>query len=91
MIITGKILTFAPTIPMGMKTITLRYDPDSEFAAALDELIRNSNGVSVVEEKKTKKKLTRLEKAIQEEKEGKVTTYESVDDFFEKMGIACSK
>ena len=32
----------------GMETITLSYEPGSDFAVALEELIRNSEGVSVV-------------------------------------------
>ncbi len=31
-----------------METITLSYEPGSDFAKALDELIRNSEGVRVV-------------------------------------------
>ena len=76
MFITDNLLTFAQPIAMGMKTITLRYDPNSEFAIELDKLIRNSTGVSVVEKKKsqrTKKKKTQLDKALQEIKEGEVS------------------
>ena len=43
-----NLLTFANQIRIGMETITLSFDPNSDFAAALDELIRNSEGVRVV-------------------------------------------
>ncbi len=45
-----KLVTFAsPTIMrLNMETITLSYEPGSDFAKALDELIRNSEGVRVV-------------------------------------------
>lgn len=91
MFITDNLLTFAQPIAMGMKTITLRFDPNSEFAVELDKLIRNSTGVSVVKRKKPRKKQNHLDKALQEIKEGKVHSYNSVDEFFEKMGIVCSK
>lgn len=35
-----------------METITLSYEPGSDFAKALDELIRNSEGVRVVRRRK---------------------------------------
>ena len=40
---------FANPIPLrfGMETITLSYEPGSDFAVALEELIRNSEGVRV--------------------------------------------
>ena len=87
MFITGKIHTFAQSMAIGMKTITLRFDPNSEFAVELDKLIRNSKDVHVVERKKPKKKQTHLEKALQEIKEGKVNTYSSVDELFADLGI----
>ncbi len=48
-----KLVTFAsPTMMrLNMETITLSYDPGSDFAKALDELIRNSEGVHVVRRK----------------------------------------
>ena len=87
MFITDNLLTFAQPIAMGMKTITLRFDPNSEFAIELDKLIRNSTGVSVVKRKKPRKKQTHLDKALQEIKEGKVTSYESLDALFADLGI----
>lgn len=42
-----NLLKFANQIKIGMETITLSFDPNSEFAAALDELIRNSEDVRV--------------------------------------------
>ena len=43
-----NLITFANQIKIGMETITLSFDPNSDFAVALDELIRNSEGVRVV-------------------------------------------
>ncbi len=53
---TENIATFAQPMIMriGMETITLSYEPDSDFAKALDELIRNSEGVRVVKRKRRK-------------------------------------
>ena len=90
MFITENLLTFAQPMAIGMKTITLRFDPNSEFAIELDKLIRNSTGVSVVETKKpqrTKKKQTQLDKALQEIEEGKVHSYRSVDELFADLGL----
>ena len=52
-----KLVTFAcpMTISIGMETITLSYEPGSDFAKKLDELIRNSEGVRVVRRKAPKK------------------------------------
>lgn len=49
-----KLVTFARpmTISIGMETITLSYEPGSDFAKKLDELIRNSEGVRVVRRRK---------------------------------------
>lgn len=51
---TENITTFANPMIMrlGMETITLSYEPGSDFARALDELIRNSEGVRVVRRRK---------------------------------------
>ena len=72
-----------------METITLSFEPGSDFAVALENLIRNSEGVRVVRRKKTPatKKQTVLDLAIQEEKEGKVRSYASVDELFSELGI----
>ena len=52
---TENITTFANPMIMrlGMETITLSYEPGSDFAKALDELIRNSEGVRVVKGEKS--------------------------------------
>ena len=52
-----KLVTFAcpMTISIGMETITLSYEPGSDFAKKLDELIRNSEGVRVVRRKAPEK------------------------------------
>jgi hypothetical protein len=73
-----------------METITLRFSSDNPFAASLEALLRNSKGVDVMEKHITKPTRSRkgtLAKAIEEEKEGKVTTYASVDELFEDLGI----
>lgn len=73
-----------------METITLRFSSDNPFAASLEALLRYSKGVDVMEKHITKQPRSRkgtLVKAIKEEKEGKVTTYASVDELFEDLGI----
>lgn len=73
-----------------METITLRFSPDNPFAASLAALLRDSKGVDIMEKhitKTTQKRKGTLAKAIEEEKEGKVTTYASVDELFEDLGI----
>lgn len=47
-----------------METITLSYEPGSDFSAALEELIRNSEGVRVVKRRKRKKSSADLIKEI---------------------------
>ena len=73
-----------------METITLRFSPDNPFAASLEALLRESKGVDVMEKRFTKLSRSRkgtLAKAIEEEKEGKVTTYANVEELFEELGI----
>ena len=50
-----NLIIFANKISIGMETVTLSFEPESDFAIALDELIRNSTGVRVVKREKTKK------------------------------------
>ena len=73
-----------------METITLRFSPDNPFAASLAALLHDAKGVDVMEKRITKAPRSRkgtLAKAIEEEKEGKVTTYASVDELFDELGI----
>ena len=73
-----------------METITLRFSTDNPFAASLAALLRESNGVSVTERRIVNPSRSRrgtLAKAIEEEKEGKVTTYANVEELFEDLGI----
>ncbi|MBQ4474704.1 MAG: hypothetical protein II935_00780 [Bacteroidales bacterium] len=73
-----------------METITLRFSQDNPFATSLAALLREAKGVSVMERRVTKQPRTRkgtLSIAIEEEKEGKVTTYASVDELFDELGI----
>ena len=52
-----NLVTFAHpmTMQFGMEMITLSYEPGSNFAKALEELIRNSEGVYVVKRRASKK------------------------------------
>ena len=61
-----NLFTFANQIGIGMETITLSFDPNSDFAAALDELIRNSEGVRVVKRSRRKESVGELIKEIVE-------------------------
>ena len=73
-----------------METITLRFSPDNPFAASLAVLLHDAKGVDVMEKRIIKVPRSRkgtLAKAIEEEKDGKVTTYASVDELFEELGI----
>ena len=84
-----NLIIFANQLWIGMETITLSFEPGSDFAVALENLIRNSEGVRVVRRKRTKaaKKQTVLDVAIQEEKEGKVQSFTNVDELFAELGI----
>ena len=76
-----------------METITLQYKPDSAFAAALASLLHDAKDVSVTERHTTTKRhrKTNREKtleAIRDANEGRnLTSYASVDELFEKLGI----
>lgn len=63
---TEKLVNFAQPMIMriGMETITLSYEPDSDFAKALDELIRNSEGVRVVRRRKKESAKDLLERFV---------------------------
>ena len=63
---TENMVTFAKPMIMrtGMETITLSYESDSDFAKALNELIRNSEGVRVVKRKRKKELVKELIKDI---------------------------
>ena len=66
MVETENMVTFAQTMIMriGMETITLSYEPGSDFAKALDELIRNSDGVRVVRREQRKESVEDLINSI---------------------------
>ena len=73
-----------------METITLRFSTDNPFAASLEALLRESKGVDVMEKRIAKPSRSHkgtLAKAIEEEREGKVTTYANVEELFEDLGI----
>ena len=85
-----KMCIFAAKNVVEMETITLRFSPNNPFAASLEALLRESKGVDVMEKRVVKSSRSRkgtLTKAIEEEKEGKVTTYANVDELFEELGI----
>lgn len=78
-----------------METITLQYNPNSAFAAALAALLHDAKDVCVMEKRVATKRhrKTNYEKTLEACKdadEGRLNSYESVDDFFEKMGITCT-
>ena len=77
-----------------METITLQYNPNSAFATALASLLHDAKDVSVMEKHVAAKRhrKTNYEKTLEACKdadEGRLNSYESVDDFFEKMGMSC--
>lgn len=85
-----KMCIFAAQNIIEMETITLRFSPNNPFAASLEALLQNAKGVSVMERRIVKPSRARkgtLAKAIEEEKEGKVTTYANVEELFEDLGI----
>lgn len=63
---TENMVNFAKPMIMriGMETITLSYEPGSDFAKALDELIRNSEGVRVVRREQKKESVEDLINSI---------------------------
>jgi len=65
-----------------MATITLNYNARNSIASKTIEYIL-SLGVFKTEEKQ--KKMSGIDIALQEVKEGKVTTYENVDDLLKKI------
>lgn len=73
-----------------METITLRFSSDNPFAASLAALLRESKGVDVMEKHVTKRSCSpngTLMKAIEEEKNGMVSTYANVDELLADLGI----
>ena len=69
-----------------MKTITLEYDGRNRTLTTLLELMLEK-GARVV----SRKQKTGLDEAIEDEKAGRVNSYDSVDDFFDKMYQECTK
>ena len=68
-----------------MATITLEYDGrNNTLKKALDLIV--SMGAKVVIPKK-EKKLTDVEISIQEAQDGKINTYKTPNDLFQKLGI----
>lgn len=69
-----------------MKTITLEYDGRNRTLTTLLELMLEK-GARVV----SRKRKTGLDEAIEDEKAGRVNSYDTVDDFFDKMYQECTK
>lgn len=68
-----------------MATITLEYDArNSNLKKVLDLFV--SLGAKVLTRPKAKR-LTDIEVSMQEEREGKINTYKTPNDLFEKLGI----
>ena len=68
-----------------MATITLEYDGrNNTLKKALDLIV--SMGAKVVIPKK-EKKLTDVEISMQAERDGKINTYKTPNDLFQKLGI----
>ena len=69
-----------------MKTITLEYDGRNRTLTTLLELMLEK-GARVV----SRKRKAGLDEAIEDEKAGRVNSYDTVDDFFDKMYQECTK
>ncbi len=68
-----------------MATITLEYDGrNNTLKKALDLIV--SMGAKVVIPQK-EKKLTDVEISMQEARDGKINTYKTPNDLFQKLGI----
>ena len=68
-----------------MATITLEYDGrNNTLKKALDLIV--SMGAKVVIPQK-EKKLTDVEISMQEARDGKINTYKTLNDLFQKLGI----
>lgn len=67
-----------------MNTITIQVENPSVFAG-LKKVLSSMKGVEILP--KPRKKKTGLEEALEDVRCGRVTTYKSVDDMFEKLGI----
>ena len=86
-----KLVTFAHpmTISIGMETIILSYEPGSDFAKKLDELIRNSEGVRVVRRKSKEERMKDVEKALNaKERKAAYRLAESVKKSIEEVNDA---
>ena len=73
---------------MTQLVITLK---DQSYLPNIRRIVKSLVGVEKVSTAKTavrpKKRLSRYEKSLLDAKEGRVNTYESSEEFFEKMGI----
>ena len=73
---------------MTQLVITLK---DQSYLPNIRRIVKSLVGVEKVSTAKTaarpKKRLSRYEQSLLDAKEGRVTTYESSEDFFKKMGI----
>ena len=70
-----------------MTQLTLQFENNAIKNRFL-KIIELMNGVSVVKpQPKTKSKKCGLDEALEDVKAGRVSEYESVDDFFKEMGL----
>ena len=65
-----------------MATITLNYNARNSIASKTIEYILS---LGIFKTEKKQKKMSGIDVALQEVKEGKVTTYENVDDLLRKI------
>ena len=80
------------TLRFGMETITLSYEPGSDFAVALEELIRNSEGVRVVKRSVDGKQMEAIEKTLSpKERKAAYQLAESVKKSLKEIDAAASK
>ena len=71
-----------------METITLQFDPHSNFAIALVNLIKASGEVTVIESKpapKMRARKTGIERAIEDFKNGNTVKCRDFDDYLQKV------
>jgi len=66
-----------------MATVTLNYNSNNALALSILDLINRTSAFTVV--KDGKKAKSALSVSLRQAKNGKVNTYQSVDDFFKKI------
>lgn len=69
-----------------MTQLTINIE-DKSILPHLKKILRAINGVSIAKEASTKTKKCGLDEAYEDIKAGRVTHYESAEDFFKAFGI----